>query len=316
MFKQAKFSTLILISLSMIVSAGYAQKPTTNLLIQRLLKLNIDSKWNKIAAVPLKFDAHHTQGMVKIGDYFYMSSVEVIKKTERYEQPINGLDRDAGIGKGHIFKFDKDGNLLADLLVGSGDIYHPGGIDYDGTYIWIPVTEYRPKSFSIIYKLKVETMELTEVVRIKESIGAIVHNLQNNTLTGANWGARKFYTWDLDKTGKVTNGNFAPEKLAKENPSFHTDYQDCKYLGDGLMFGSGKMVYKSDVTEFHIGGWEIFSLNDFRPVRQIPIRLWSPTGQTMCNNPAVVEPTDKGLRAYFVPDDDEKAVLFIYDVEL
>src|SRR6478735_3979195 len=150
MFRHFKFLVLMLIS----ISFGYAQKPSSNVLIKRLLKLTIDSKWNKIAAVPLKFNAHHTQGIVKIGDYFYMSAVEVIQKTKLYDIPQNGMDRDAGIGKGHIYKFDKDGNLLADISVGSGDVYHPGGIDYDGTYIWIPVTEYRPKSFSVIYKLK------------------------------------------------------------------------------------------------------------------------------------------------------------------
>ncbi len=311
-FNMLKVIKLIIILLVTIRFADAQQKPEA--LIEQLLKLTPDSKWTQTAAIPLKFDAHHTQGMVKIGEYFFMTSVEVSQWPKRYEKPQNGLDRDTGAGKGHVFKFDAQCNLLVDLPIGSGDIYHPGGIDFDGTFIWIPVTEYRPKSFSVIYKLNPKTMELTEVVRIKESIGAIVHNLQNNTLTGANWGARKFYTWQLDKSGKVTNGNLPPEKLARENPSFYVDFQDCKYLGNGLMLGSGLSSYKNDAGTFRLGGWEIFSLNDFRPVRQVPIKLWSPTGAPMCNNPSTVELTANGLRAYFVPDDDEKAVLFVYEV--
>ncbi len=255
-----------------------------NSLTDKLLSLTPDSKWVQKEAIPLKFDAHHTQGMVKIGEYFFMTSVEVTQWPKRYEKPQNGYDRDKGIGKGHVFKFDNQGNLLADQPIGKVDIYHPGGIDFDGTHIWIPVTEYRPNSSSIIYKLNPKTMELTEVVSIKESIGAIVHNLQNNTLTGANWGARKFYTWQLDKTGKV---NSKKPPVEKANPSFYIDFQDCKYLGNGLMLGSGLSTYKNDSGTFRLGGWEIFDLKDFRPIRQIPIKLWSPTGATMCNNPAM-----------------------------
>ena len=34
-------------------------------------------------------------------------------------------------------------------------MYHPGGIDYDGRHIWVPVAEYRPNSRSIIYRVPV-----------------------------------------------------------------------------------------------------------------------------------------------------------------
>lgn len=146
-----KFLQLILISL-ITISFSDAQN-TDNQLIKQLLKLTPDSKLVQKEAIQLKFDAHHTQGMVKIGEDFFMTSVEVTQWPKRYETPQNGLDRDTGIGKGHVFKFDKSGNLLNDLPIGKGDIYHPGGIDFDGEFIWIPATEYRPNSFSIIYKL-------------------------------------------------------------------------------------------------------------------------------------------------------------------
>ena len=71
--------------------------------------------------------------MVKIGDTLFVSSVEVKVPTRRLPQPVDGYDRDAGEGVGHLFKIDMAGNLLADLTLGEGTIYHPGGIDYDGT---------------------------------------------------------------------------------------------------------------------------------------------------------------------------------------
>ncbi len=79
-----------------------------------------------------------------------MSSVEVRVPTRRFPEPREGYDRDAGAGVGHLFKMDLAGHLLADLTLGEGTIYHPGGIDYDGKDIWVPVAEYRPNSRSII----------------------------------------------------------------------------------------------------------------------------------------------------------------------
>ena len=285
-------------------------------LSEKLLRLTADSKWNLITSIPLKFDAHHTQGLVKVDSFFYMTAVEVTEWPKKYEKPEGKFDRDVGKGKGHVFNFDKNGNLLNDILVGAGDVYHPGGIDFDGKYIWIPVTEYRPNSFSIIYRLDPITMQLTEVTRYPESIGAIVHNTDKNTLVAANWGARKFYTWKLDKSGHVKKDIGAPDRSGVENPSFYIAFQDCKYLGNNLMLGSGHESMKNDMGTFRLGGWEIVDLKDFRARRQIPVKLWSPTGASMLNNPCAVEPTKDGIRAYFVPDDDEKATLFVYDVEV
>jgi hypothetical protein len=283
-------------------------------LAEKLMKLTANSEWIKTASVPLRFDAHHTQGIVKIGAHFYMTSVEVEEWPRKYERPQGKLDRDTGKGIGHVMKFDADGNLLHDLVIGEGDIYHPGGIDFDGKYIWIPVTEYRPNSFSIIYRLDPLTMKVEEVLRYPESIGAIIHNTDNHTLVGANWGARRFYTWRMDAFGKVTNGNEAPDRLGIENPSFYVDFQDCKYLGNNLMLGTGLQSFKTEDSTFRLGGLEIFDLNDFRPRRQVPLKLWSAKGASILNNPCDIESTKNGIRAYFVPDDDNDAILYVYEV--
>lgn len=286
-------------------------------LSDKFLALTNTNKWEEVSAVPLKFDAHHTQGLVKIGEYFYMTSVEVSQWPKKFDNPSGKYDRDTGRGVGHVMKFDANGNLLADVMIGEADMYHPGGIDFDGEYIWIPVTEYRPNSHSTIYRLDPKTMKATEVLRYPESIGAIIHNKDQHALVGANWNARKFYVWTLDAKGNVTNGQVKPEVLGIENPSFYVAFQDCKYLGNNLMLGSGHDSYKNNGGEsFKLGGWEVFDLNDYRPRRQVPVKLWSKTGASMLNNPCAVESSDQGIRAYFVPDDDEKAVLYTYDIEV
>ena len=170
-----------------------------------------------MGSIVVGFPTYHPQGMVKIGDVFYVSSVEVKVPTTRFPQPVDGHDRDTGQGIGHLFKIDRTGQLLADLTLGEGTMYHPGGIDYDGTNIWVPVAEYRPDSRSIIYRVDPQAMKATEVFRFADHIGAIVHNTDDNTLHGVSWGSRRFYRWTLDQDGKVTNAGTPPERLRTLN---------------------------------------------------------------------------------------------------
>lgn len=277
------------------------------LLETKIKQLDPNTIWTQKKALPLKFPTFHPQGMVKIGNFFFMSSVEVTKP------PKNG---DTGKGVGHLFKFDSTGTLISKISLGEGSIYHPGGIDFDGKYIWIPVAEYRPNSKSIIYKVDVLTLQIEELMRFNEHIGAIVHDTESNKLLGASWGSRNFYEWQLNTKGKVMT-NVSPEQLRIKNPSFYIDYQDCHYLGNHQMLCSGFQKYSHpNGNVVRLGGFEIVNLIDKRPIFQVPIKLWSPSGLAMTNNPFWVETIKGGLKAYFVPDDDSASTLFIYETEL
>lgn len=279
-------------------------------------KLTRATQWQRKAAIPLQFPTFHPQGMVKIGDAFFVSSVDIRKPTTRFPGPQGGYDRDTGEGVGHLFKFDAEGRLLADLTLGEGSIYHPGGIDFDGQHIWVPVAEYRPNSQSIIYKVDPATMKATEVFRFKDHIGGIVHNTDDKSLHGVSWGSRRFYAWPLDGAGKITNADAAPEQLRVVNPALYIDYQDCHYLGRSRMLCAGLNTYRvaPDAPVFRLGGLEIVDLRDNRPVYQLPLELWAPSGLPMTQNPFWVEPAGQGVRAYFMPDDD-KSTLFVYEAE-
>lgn len=282
----------------------------------KLMKLRSDVAWKQVAAVPLHFPAGHPQGMVKIGEHFFMTSVKVKKWPKKYAEQNQEYDRDAGEGTGHIYKFDRDGKLLADVSLGEGAIYHPGGIDFDGKNIWVPVAEYRPDSRAIIYTIDPLTMQVTEILRCKDHIGAVVYERLSQMLTGMSWGAGKFYKWHI-KNSKTKTAEFLPPLHITDNKSLYINYQDCHYLGNQLMLCSGLGNYKTaEGKSFSMGGFDIISLKDYRPVFQLPVNLWSPSGRVMTSNPFWVEETPTGLRAYFVPDDDEAATLFIYEVKI
>ena len=226
--------TCVLVLPASLAFAGTIQPDVRSIVAERVATLTRESVWRPVAAVPIAFRTYHPQGMVKIGDRLFVSSVEVQVATRRYPQPVGGLDRDAGTGVGHLFKLDLQGRLLADLPLGEGAIYHPGGIDFDGTDIWVPVAEYRPNSRSIVYRVNPDTMKAIEVFRFADHIGGIVHDTDEHTLHGVSWGSRRFYRWAL-RDGRVADASPRPTL----NPSHYVDYQDCKYAGRHRMLCTG-----------------------------------------------------------------------------
>ncbi len=293
-----------LIALTVVAVSGQTAPPASrSVLAERVTALTRSSVWKLVASVPIAFRTFHPQGMVKIGETFFVSSVEV-------------RDRAAGKGIGHLYKIDRAGNLVADLTLGEGNIYHPGGIDYDGTSIWVPVAEYRPDSRSIVYRVDPQAMKATEVLRFADHIGAIVHNTDDHTLHGVSWGSRRFYRWTLGRDGTVTNGSTPPERLRTLNTSHYLDYQDCKYAGTRRMLCTGvtEMRQPSAASPFRLGGIDLIDLADGRPIHQVPVLLWTTSGLDMTHNPVWLEPTATGLRGYFMPE-DEKSTIYVYDVD-
>ena len=263
----------------------------------RVMQLTRTSPWTLASSIPVKFDTFHPQGMVRIGDTFYVSSV----------------DKDKGAG--HLFKIDAAGNLLADLQLGNRQLYHPGGIDYDGTDIWVPVAEYRPDSRAIIYRVDPKTMKATEMLQFADHIGAIVHDTDDHSLHGVSWGSRRFYRWPLGADGRITNAAVAPDKLRTLNTSHYVDYQDCKYAGGHRMLCTGvtELRQSPGAPPFRLGGIDLVDLADGRPLHQVPLLLWTKTGYDMTHNPAWFEATPGGLRGYFMPEDNTSTI-YVYEV--
>jgi hypothetical protein len=286
-------------------------------LSDRVRRLTRDTPWRAISATPVGFRTHHPQGMVRIGDALFMSSVEVKVPATRFEKPVDGYDRDQGQGVGHLFKMTMAGALIADLPLGEGSMYHPGGIDYDGRHIWVSVAEYRPNSRSIVYRVDPESMRATEVFRYPDHIGAIVHDTEARSLHGVSWGSRRFYRWTLSRDGRVTNAAAAPQTLRTMNPSHYVDYQDCKYVGGRRMLCSGVTEMRTARTAppFRLGGLDLIDLDAGRPVHQVPVLLWTPGGLDMTHNPAWFETTGSGIRGYFVPEDNASTI-YVYEADV
>jgi uncharacterized protein DUF6454 len=300
-----------------LIALAVLQTDSKAVVAERVMKLTRDAVWKPVTSIRVDFSTFHPQGMVKIGDTFYVTSVEIKVPTTRFPKPVNGYDRDPGQGIGHLFQIDRNGKLMSDLPLGEGTMYHPGGIDYDGTNIWIPVAEYRPDSRSIIYRVDPARMQAAEVFRFADHVGAIVHNTDDNTLHGVSWGSRRFYRWTLDQQGKVTNADVPPDRLRVMNLSHYVDYQDCKYVGGRRMLCSGvtELRQRPEAAPFRLGGLELIDLSGGRPLHQVPVLLWTADGVDMMHNPVWIEPVSTGLRGYFMPEDNTSTI-YIYDVDV
>ena len=291
---------------------GASQPDDPQQLADRIAQLTRSSAWTAAPPVPLAFRAHHPQGLVKIGSTFFLSSVEILEQTTRHPQPVDGYDRTTGRGRGHLFKFDANGRLITDLQLGEGAMYHPGGIDFDGTSLWVPVAEYRPGGPSIVYRVDPESMRATEAFRFGDHLGAIVYDAAAGVVHAVNWGSRRFYRLPLTAGAGAAVGRI--EGQGTPNPSHYVDYQDCKWAGRGRMVCTGLADLRAPgERSLRLGGLELVDLVAGRPLHQVPVSLWTDGGRPMTQNAAWIEAAGAGLRAYFVPEDDD-AVLYVYDV--
>ena len=289
-------------------ASGLTRAPVMGI-AERFGQLTSASTWTLVETIPLDFDAFHPQGMVRVGADFVVSSVEVRRAPARYPSPVDGFDRDTGEGVGHLFRISGHGQRLRDVIIGEGTLYHPSGLDYDGEAIWLAAAEYRPGGRSVIYRVDAATLDLRELFRFTDHLGAVAYDTDRRILLGMSWGSRQFVRWPEPLAGRT-----ARPASRQRNPSFHLDYQDCKALGAGQVLCGGLRTRQLPTGESSsIGGLELISLDDGRPLHQLPIDLHSSSGRPLTQNAFWMAPQDEGLRIWFLPDDGRAAIV-VYDV--
>ncbi|OYD56514.1 hypothetical protein CGZ90_16000 [Fictibacillus aquaticus] len=291
-------------------TAAFANSNTSSSdsLADSFQQLSRENVWEQKEKLNLQFNTFHPQGMTKIGDLYYMSSVEVTEKPVKYGELKDGYDRSPGKGIGHLFVFDNEGKLKKDIKLGEGQMYHPGGIAFDGKSIWVSVAEYRPNSESIIYKVDPETMKSNEVFRTDDHIGGIVHDDKSGKLKAVSWGSRTFY--EFNETGKI-------QKKSK-NSSHFIDYQDCEDAGNDKLICSGVTELPQPAPspgKYELGGLALLDSKTMDVEHELPISLFSPQGHSVTRNPVFLEQEDERIKLYTIPDDDQSSLL-VYDTSL
>lgn len=298
--------------------------PRDNETTQLFRQLGKNTVWKSVASVPMNWQTFHTQGMVKIGQTLYVSAVEIIEPTQRNTAVSTdalhdfAIDRSAGTGRGWLFKFSLDGELIAKTELTDGVRYHPGGIDFDGKNLWVPVAEYRPNSSSTVYRVDPKTLATERVLGEKDHIGGVVFNRATGKLHGVSWGSRRLYSWDM---GQRNQADKSVASTWVPNPQSYIDYQDCHYQGVQYMLCGGVGGYSSPVGNIAFGGIDLLDLTSQRLEHQIPVNLFVDEGKgpmatlALTHNAFWLEPNadGKSLRGYFMAETNNEAKLMIYD---
>jgi len=295
---------LVTILLSQLPASAGSRGPHDDPVVERLAALTRGTQWQHVDTIEFQFDAEHPQGMAKLGDRFFVSSVEIIEPTVPCPGGCGGYDRTPGRGAGHVFVVDPAGNLVADIELGEGHMYHPGGIDYDGRWLWVPVAEYRPNSSSIVYRVDPNTFAVAEVFRVRDHIGGVVRDRADGHIHGVSWASRTQYEW--------TAGG---RQLVREpNPSHFIDYQDCDYHAYRKLVCGGIAGLVGPGGTFELGGLALIDLRSGEIEHEVPVLAFSPaTGHVVTRNPVFLEPAGSGLRLYAGPDDDEQGAILVYE---
>lgn len=260
--------------------------------IDAVAQITRQTSWELVGTTRLQFPTFHPQGMVDVGGHTFLSSVEIVERPTPYSTPAS-----PGHGVGHLFVIDAAGTLVRDIVLGEGDMYHPGGIDFDGTDVWIPVGEYRPASNSMILTVDPHTFAVTERFRVPDSIGWVIGDSVAGLVHGGNWGSRRFYSWSTD----------GREHDRWENPSSFVDYQDCQLAGSGYAICSGLAALPApDGREYELGGIATIDLVNHTIAHETPIQLFSAAGHVVTRNPFTISADDKGLLLRVAPDDGDE----------
>ncbi|GAA1303999.1 DUF6454 family protein [Pseudonocardia xinjiangensis] len=268
-----------------------------------LAAVDRSTAWTQLSTVKLNFPTYHPEGLVVTADRFYLSSTQIIEPTQTYPAPVDGFDRTPGKGVGHLFVIDRTGKLLKDVVLGHGDVYHPGGIDLHGNDLWVPVAQYRPGSTAEIDRVDIRTLEVTRAFTVDDHIGGIVYDASTGHLVGNNWGSRTFYEWT--PSGKPVTTWKNPENLV--------DFQDCQYVPKGKMACGGITNLPQTPTAggakatYELGGIALLDLRTHAVVNEFPFQQWSAAGHVMTRNPLKLSADGDGITMWAAPDNGEES---------
>lgn len=304
---------LMAVASVMVCSASYAAKPLSKQgkRVAKALMSTDPNEWQLVESIDLKFDTYHPQGMLKVDDTFYITTVKVERRPRYTRQGKQVSVMDEGAGKGYLMQFDAGGNLLKCIELCEGAIFHPGGMDFDGRYIWVPITKYYPYSRSLIVRVDVRSHQVEKVCYVDDSIGAIIHDTDNNILVGANWDADEFLTWQLDSALEVKDADLTAAERRHANTAKHLAIQDSKYIGGGKMVGFGL----KNGPKGRVGGFDVIDTRTFEKLRSADIELRTPRKSIVSGNPSTIEIVGDKMRLYFAPEDN-KTTLYIYQTQI
>ncbi len=245
--------------------------------IQQLLNFgDANAYWHEVSSVELAFETFHPQGLVRLNNAWWMSTV------------------DTETSRGFVLQFDDDGRLLRSIDVTDGPRFHPGGIDVDGESIVVPVAEYRPDSTSVVRRIDAATGVVESLFAHDDHLGFVTTSPAG--YFAGTWGSRMLV--QFDHAGKLVGST--------DNDMRDVDFQDAQRLDDTYVLCSG-LQEQGGVSEY--GGLAIYALDDLNEVRRVRIANLMPSGRSITCNPVWAQAAEGKLSLFVVPDDHQSGLI-------
>ena len=280
--------------------------------VDLLLNLETFDKWINVANINLPFETYHPQGIVKIGDSFFLTAID-------------------GNLAGYLIKFDvkspreghrgnsddisrKTATFVRQVQLADPSFktrIHPGGIDYDSSRnrIWCPLAEKLADTSTSILTINPDDLSYENAGYIKDHLGTTIVDIENNRVRMIDYHTG-MYSFQLKSAGTFPSGIHTADKFVLPNEPI--EYQDCKHLGQRYALCAGTGSHRVDLIHFD-------SDLDGKTATGYSIERRFPLGTTNLGREAMTfEILDdnsgrKFVRFYFKPDDGNNTKLRIYD---
>ena len=229
-------AAVVLCALSLL--DAMAQAPAG--IAERVMALTRDSQWTLVSSTPMQFVTHHPQGMVQDRRHALrllgrsQDADETVCAASRRLRSRHGRGRRPSVQDRHERE-----RCSPDLTLGEGAIYHPGGIDYDGTHIWVPVAEYRPNSRVDHLSRRPADHEGDGGVSLRRSHRR--HRPQHRRPHAARrqLGLAPLLSLDARRGGKVTNAGRPPDRCARSTRRTTSTTRTASMPGSQRMLCTG-----------------------------------------------------------------------------
>lgn len=272
-------------------------------------------------AFPKEHDSFHPQGLVKLGDHFFMSTVDKKGKVTADKQ------------NGYIYKLHFDESNLTWSYIDHTRLsieakgepqkeFHPGGMDYceKRKAVIVPLSQYRANSTTTFLALNPETLEAKEILADNDHYGSVI--CTPNKIFATNWHAEMLRVVDHEDRSNIGE--------------MENSYQDCKFLeqiGSSTFALCGGLAHMGNLHwEFNLslpayykdGFLDLIEIElsnedgDHNIIRHGSklvdvVESLPMTHNTLECEEVICGPKSSKLRFYFAPHDFDRTRLFVYE---
>ena len=262
---------------------------------ERVVRLTRDAAWTRVGTIRIAFRTFHPQGMVKIGDTFFVSSVEV-------PVPTSAMPPGWRLRPGHRRR--RRASLQdSTWRASSWPIWTRRRRRLSPWRNRLRRHEHLGAGGRIPAEQPLDRLSRRPVRRCRrprcsafaDHIGALVHDTDDHTLHGVSWGSRRFYRWTLERDGNVDQCGEPRRAAADDEPVALRGLSGLQVRGD-----SADAVHRvSPSCGSHpraaVSAWRPRSRRpaDGRPLHQVPVLLWTAERPRHDAQPVWFEPSGR-----------------------